>query len=95
VCGFAAVFGSPPASSQKPQRPNQYVYKNGCPLLPLQHSKNRTDAASKASCEQSLRSAGQKGKFFRRQKFALLLKNTKTNDAKGGWNYLSCLFVQF
>jgi hypothetical protein len=77
VCGFAAVFGSPPASSQKPQRPNQYVYKNGCPLLPLQHFKNRTDAASKASCEQSLRSAGQKGKFFRRQKFAPLLKEYK------------------
>ena len=43
-CGFWL-----PPPSQKPQRPNQYVYKNDCPLLPLQHSKDCTDAASKAS----------------------------------------------
>jgi len=49
-CGFWL-----PPPSQKPQRPNQSVYKNGWPLLPLQHSKTLTDAASKASCEQCLR----------------------------------------
>jgi hypothetical protein len=86
-----AAAAQPKAAASK----STSLIMSDCPLLPLQHSKNRTDAASKASCEQSLRSAGQKGKFFRRQKFAPLLKNTKTNDAKGGWNYLSCLFVQF
>jgi len=41
-----------PPPSRKPQRPNPQVYKNGWPLLPLQHVKNSTDAASKASLEQ-------------------------------------------
>jgi hypothetical protein len=68
VVGFAAAFGSPPASSQKPQRPNQQVYKNGWPLLPLQYSKNYTDAASKASREQYLRS---EGKILPAPKFCL------------------------
>jgi hypothetical protein len=52
-----------PPPSQKPQRPNQQVYKNGCPLLSLQHAKNYTDAASKASREQCLRSAGKRANF--------------------------------
>jgi hypothetical protein len=33
VCGFAAACGA--AARRKPQRPNQSVYKNGWPLLPL------------------------------------------------------------
>jgi hypothetical protein len=63
-CGFWL-----PPPSQKPQRPNQYVYKNGCPLLPLQHSKKPHEAASKASPEQCLRSAG---KILVRAKFCPL-----------------------
>jgi hypothetical protein len=57
-CGFWL-----PPPSQKPQRPNQCVYKNGWPLLPLQHSKNLADAASKASCKQRLRSASKRANF--------------------------------
>jgi len=36
----AAAFGLRQAVSQKPQRPIQSVYKNGCPLLPLLLPKN-------------------------------------------------------
>jgi hypothetical protein len=47
---------------------------NGWPLLPLQHSKNHTDAATQSLSRTMLEKRGQKGKFFRHQKFALLLK---------------------
>jgi len=55
--------------SRKPQRPNQLVYKNGWPLLPLQQSKNYADAATQSLSRTMLEKRGQKGKFFRRQKF--------------------------
>jgi hypothetical protein len=34
-----------PPPSRKPHRPNQLVYKNDCPLLPLLLLKNCVDAA--------------------------------------------------
>jgi hypothetical protein len=68
-CGFWL-----PPPSQKPQRPNQYVYKNGCPLLPLQHTEIHHGRGKQSLLRTMLEKRGQKGKFFRRQKFALLLK---------------------
>jgi len=60
--------------SRKPQRPNQLVYKNGWPLLPLQQSKNYADAATQSLSRTMLEKRGQKGKFFRRQKFVFYTK---------------------
>jgi len=66
-CGFWL-----PPPSQKPQRPNQYVYKSGCPLLPLQYSKKPHGRGKQSLSRTVLEKRGQKGKFFRHQKFALL-----------------------
>jgi hypothetical protein len=50
--------------SQKPQRPNQSVYKNGWPLPATKLKKSRV-AGCKASPKQHLRSAGRKANFDR------------------------------
>jgi hypothetical protein len=85
VYSFAAAFGSPPASSQKPQRPNQLVYKNGWSLLPLQQAKNYTDAASKAFRKQRLRSAGKRANFSAAKNLPFCLKEyTRIKRCQGG-----------
>jgi len=76
VCGFAAACGCRrPAASRSVQ---SIVYKNGWPLLPLQHAK-RPHGRGKQSLSRTMLESGQKGKFFRRQKFALLHNKTKKN----------------
>jgi len=51
VFGFAAAFGCRlPAKSRSIKSTS--LIMNGCLLLPLQHSKNLINAASKASCIQ-------------------------------------------
>jgi hypothetical protein len=57
-CGFWLGGGS-----QKPPRPNQSVYKNGWPLLPLQHSKKSTDAATQSLSRIMLEKRGQEANF--------------------------------
>jgi hypothetical protein len=49
-------------------------YNNGWPLLPLQHSKNPADAASKASCEQRLRNVGKLADFSAAKNFSFVLR---------------------
>jgi hypothetical protein len=76
-CGFWL-----PPPSQKPQRPNQSVYKNGWPLLPLLLPKNCTEAANKASREQRLRSAGKGANFSAAKNLPLCSKKEqKLKDA--------------
>jgi hypothetical protein len=76
-----------PPPSRKPQRPTQSVYKNGWPLLPLQHAK-RPHGRGKQSLSRTTLESGQKGKFFRRQKFALLLNKKTKNHEIFKENYL-------
>jgi hypothetical protein len=77
VFGFAAAFGCRrPAKSRSVQF--NFVCKNGWPLLPLQHSKKPHGRGKQSLSRAMLEKRGQKGKFFRRQKFALLHnKDTK------------------
>jgi len=72
-----------PPPSQKPQRPNQYVYKNGCPLLPLQHSKKPHGRGKQSLSRTVLEKRWQN---FGAGKILPISsgKNKKSNDVRGG-----------
>jgi hypothetical protein len=70
-CGFWL-----PPPSQKPQRPNQYVYKNGCPLLPLQHTEIHHGRGKQSLLRTMLEKRGQKGKFWCGQNLPFCFKRT-------------------
>jgi hypothetical protein len=75
VCGFAVAFGCRrPAKSHSVQT-NKFIRTIGR-FCRYYYLKNYTAAANKASLEQSWRCL-RKGKFFRRQKFALLSQATQ------------------
>jgi len=85
-CGFWL-----PPPSQKPQRPIQSVYKNGCPLLPLLLPKNLAGAASKASREQCLRNAGKRANFPAAKNLPFCSKNSQKSmplDADFDWKII-------